>query len=250
MEVELMKVPPEPRGVKLAARALIAAAAVSCSSAFAADLPPGAEDAKTLYAIGVSVSRSLNVFNLSPAEFEVVKQGLMEAQAGKKIEFDLAAYPPKIQALAKARRTRAGQQQVTAGKEFLEQAAREKGAVKTDSGMVYLSKVEGKGGHPKPADSVKVHYRGTLVNGQEFDSSYQRGKPLEFRLNNVIKCWIEGVQKMSPGGKAKLVCPPELAYGDNGAGEQILPGATLAFEVELLEVIPAATASLPVTPVK
>lgn len=126
------------------------------------------------------------------------------------------------------------------GKDFLDKAAKEKGAVKTDSGLVYFSLKEGTGASPKATDTVKVNYRGTLPDGKEFDSSYKRGVPAEFRLDKVIKCWTEGLQKMKPGGKARLVCPPTLAYGDAGAGELILPGATLVFEVELLEVKNAA----------
>lgn len=210
---------------------------LSCSQAFAADLTPQTEEQKTLYAVGVSVARSLNVFNLTPAEFAMVQQGLSDAQAGKKNDFDLAPYNTKIQELARQRRQLTGMKQVAAGKEFLAQAAKEPGAVKTDSGMIYRSLVEGKGDAPQPSDSLKVNYRGTLPDGREFDSSYRRNRPLEFKLDGVIKCWIEGLQKMKPGGKAKLVCPPELAYGDKGAGEMILPGATLAFEVELLEVL-------------
>lgn len=205
------------------------------TTVFAADSPSMTEDQKILYAIGLSVSRSLSVFNLTPAEFEFVKQGLTDAQTGKKSSLELATYTGKIQELAKARRKVSGENQVAAGKDFLEKAAKEKGATKTASGMVYTSLVEGKGESPKASDVVKVNYRGTLINGEEFDSSYKRGKPLEFKLDNVIKCWVEGVQKMKPGGKAKMVCPPNLAYGDNGVGEMILPGATLAFEVELLE---------------
>ena len=207
------------------------------------------EEQKTLYAVGVSVSRSLTVFDLTPAELEYVKQGLADAQSGKKTGVELSAYTGKIQELAKARRKIAGDKQIGAGKEYLTKAAKEKGAVKTDSGMVYTSLVEGKGGSPKADDIVKVNYRGTLVNGTEFDSSYKRGRALEFKLSNVIKCWTEGVQKMKPGGKAKLVCPPQLAYGDNGAGETILPGATLTFEVELLEFKTEAEASNPFTAV-
>lgn len=221
---------------------------LSASTVQAADTPL-TEDQKVLYAIGASVSRSLTVFSLTPAEFEFVRQGLTDAQAGKKSDVDLAAYTPKIQELAKARRKMLGEKQVNAGKEFLEKASKEKGAVKTASGMVYTSLTEGKGESPKSDDVVKVNYRGTLVDGKEFDSSYKRNKPLEFKLDNVIKCWTEGVQKMKPGGKAKLVCPPNLAYGDNGAGELILPGATLAFEVELLEFKPSATAK-PAEPAK
>jgi len=203
------------------------------------------EEQKTFYAIGQSVARSLTVFELTPAEFELVKQGLTDAQTGKKSAVDLISYNAKIQELAKARRKIAGEKQVGAGKIFLENAAKEKGAIKTASGMVYTSIAEGKGESPKAADIVKVNYRGTLIDGKEFDSSYKRGKPLEFKLDNVIRCWTEGVQMMKPGGKAKFVCPPNLAYGENGAGELILPGATLAFEVELLEFKPVS-ASLPV----
>lgn len=216
--------------------AALAIACLTCSAAFAAEAPALTDEQKTLYAIGISVSRSLSVFDLSPAEFEYVKQGLSDTQAGKKSAIDLTVYNVKIQELAKARRKALGEKQVGAGAAFLEKAAAEKGAVKTSSGMVYTSLVEGKGTSPQAADIVKVNYRGTLVDGKEFDSSYKRAKPLEFKLDNVIKCWTEGVQKMKPGGKAKLVCPSHLAYGENGAGEMILPGATLAFEVELLEV--------------
>lgn len=208
---------------------------------FAAEPAAMSEDQKTLYAIGQSVSRSLAVFELTPAEFELVKQGLSDAQAGKP-GVELSAYNSKIQELARARRKAAGDRQIGAGKEFLEKAAKEKGAVKTASGMVYTSLVEGKGESPKSTDVVKVNYRGTLIDGKEFDSSYKRGKPLEFKLDNVIKCWIEGVQLMKVGGKSKMVCPSDLAYGDKGAGEMILPGATLVFEVELLDINPAATA--------
>jgi FKBP-type peptidyl-prolyl cis-trans isomerase FkpA len=203
-----------------------------------AETRPQSEEQKTLYAIGHTVMRSLAVFDLTPAEFEAVKQGLSDAYAGKKSEVDPAAYTQKVQELAKARRKAAGERLAAGGKEYLENAAKEPDAVKTESGMVYLSVAEGKGGSPKASDIVTVNYRGTSIDGKEFDSSYKRGKPLEFKLDNVIKCWIEGVQKMKPGGKAKLVCPPNLAYGDTGAGDQILPGATLAFEVELVDFKP------------
>ncbi len=214
---------------------VVALAVLTFSSAYAG-VPPKTEEQKTLYAIGAAVARSLSVFSLSPQEFELVLQGLQDAQAGKKAGFEVTAYNNKIQELARARRKAEGDRLAVAGKEFLESAAKEKGAVKTLSGMVFLPIVEGKGDSPKSSDTVKVNYRGTLIDGKEFDSSYKRGKPLEFRLDGVIKCWTEGLQKMKAGGKAKLVCPPSLAYGDNGAGELILPGATLNFEVELLEV--------------
>jgi FKBP-type peptidyl-prolyl cis-trans isomerase FkpA len=115
-------------------------------------------------------------------------------------------------------------------------AAKEKGALVTPSGLVYRSLREGKGASPTAADVVKVHYRGTLANGTEFDSSYKRNEPAQFPLGGVIPCWTEGVQRMKIGGKAQLVCPPAIAYGERGAGGVIPPSATLKFEVELLEI--------------
>jgi FKBP-type peptidyl-prolyl cis-trans isomerase FkpA len=109
-------------------------------------------------------------------------------------------------------------------------------AVTTPSGLVYQSLKEGTGASPKASDTVKVHYRGTLQDGKEFDSSYKRGEPIEFPLSGVIPCWTEGVQRMKPGGKAKLTCPPAIAYGARGAGGVIPPNATLDFEVELISV--------------
>lgn len=107
----------------------------------------------------------------------------------------------------------------------------------SDSGLVYRALVEGKGAKPLATDVVKVNYRGTFLDGREFDSSYKRGQPAEFPLNRVIKCWTEGVQRMKVGGKAQLTCPPAIAYGERGAGSVIPPNATLRFEIELLEVL-------------
>lgn len=104
------------------------------------------------------------------------------------------------------------------------------------SGVIYTAVTDGKGPSPGPSDTVKVHYKGSLPNGTEFDSSYKRGQPTEFPLNRVIKCWTEGVQRMKVGGIAKLVCPPAMAYGERGAGGVIPPNATLHFEIELLSV--------------
>jgi FKBP-type peptidyl-prolyl cis-trans isomerase FkpA len=109
--------------------------------------------------------------------------------------------------------------------------------VTTKSGLVYESLKEGTGASPGATDTVKVHYRGTLPDsGREFDSSHKRGEPAEFPLNRVIPCWTEGVQMMKPGGKAKLTCPPAIAYGERGVGGVIPPNATLVFEVELISV--------------
>ena len=121
--------------------------------------------------------------------------------------------------------------------DFAAKAAKEPGAQVTSSGLVFLSLKEGSGASPAPTDRVRVHYRGTLMDGKEFDSSYSRGQPAEFPLNRVIPCWTEAVQRMKPGGKARLKCPPATAYGERGAGGLIPPNATLNFEVELLSVV-------------
>jgi FKBP-type peptidyl-prolyl cis-trans isomerase FkpA len=106
----------------------------------------------------------------------------------------------------------------------------------TASGITIKMQKEGSGASPKASDTVKVHYRGTLADGKEFDSSYKRGEPTAFPLNRVIPCWTEGIQLLKVGGKATLTCPPALAYGSRGAGAVIPPNATLTFEVELLGI--------------
>lgn len=193
------------------------------------------DDQKTLYAVGQVMARQLSVFDLTPQELDIVKQGLTDGIMGNKPLVEMEAYKNKIQQLAVARRDAQGNRLAAKSKEVIDQAAKEKGAVKTASGMVYVPIKEGSGAAPAATDKVKVNYRGTFVDGKEFDSSYPTGQPVEFRLNQVIKCWTEGVQLMKPGGKAKLVCPPDLAYGERGSGA-IPANSTLVFDVELLEV--------------
>jgi FKBP-type peptidyl-prolyl cis-trans isomerase FkpA len=202
--------------------------------AFAAE-EPKTEEQKTLYAIGLIMARQLSVFNLSAPEFEMVKQGLADGMAGKTPLVELDAYKKKTQDLAIARRDALGERLAAEAKVFMAKAAQEKGAVQTKSGAIYLELKPGEGTSPTATDKVRVNYRGTLVNGTEFDSSYQRGKPVEFALNAVIPCWTEGVQMMKPGGKARLVCPADTAYGSKGSGP-VPPNATLVFEVELVDI--------------
>jgi FKBP-type peptidyl-prolyl cis-trans isomerase FkpA len=120
--------------------------------------------------------------------------------------------------------------------DFAQTAAKEPGAKVTASGLVFRSLQDGQGISPMATDKVRVHYRGTFPDGKEFDSSYKRNQSIEFPLNGVIPCWTEGVQLMKVGGKAKLTCPPAIAYGSRGAGGVIPPNATLQFEVELVAV--------------
>jgi FKBP-type peptidyl-prolyl cis-trans isomerase FkpA len=212
---------------------------------------PQTEDQKTLYALGADLVKRLSVFNLSTEEYEFVKQGMTDAAAGNKLEADPEAYKQNINSLFQTRMQAAAQKQKELAKPYLENAAKEKGAQKSASGLIYQQIKAGTGAQPKASDIVKVHYTGTLIDGKAFDSSVKRGQPVEFPLGQVIPCWTEGVGKMKVGGKAKLVCPSDIAYGDQGRPPIILGGSTLVFEVELLDVkhpAAATTTKKPSTP--
>jgi len=196
---------------------------------------PSTDDQKTVYALGLSIYQSLLQFDLTPAELQLVRQAMIDSEANKPA-VELNVWGPKIQALANARATQVTVREKLASAAYLTKAAAEPGAVKTDSGLIYREDRAGTGASPKATDTVKVNYAGHLVNGTEFDSSYKRNEPAQFPLNGVIKCWTEGVQKMKVGGKATLVCPSDLAYGDQGR-PSIPGGATLIFEIELLDVV-------------
>ena len=196
---------------------------------------PQTDEEKTLYAVGLVMQRSLRQFDLNAAELEIIRRAIADAQAGKPA-LSLDEWGPKIQALVNARGERILVREKDAAAAYLAKAAAATGAVKTDSGIVYTETTAGTGASPSPADRVKVHYRGTLIDGTEFDSSYARNEPAVFPLGGVIRCWTEGVQRMKVGGKARLVCPSDLAYGDRG-NEAIPGGAALIFEVELLEIV-------------
>ncbi|HYA16884.1 MAG TPA: FKBP-type peptidyl-prolyl cis-trans isomerase [Bryobacteraceae bacterium] len=197
---------------------------------------PMSETDSIIYSLGLSINRSLSQFDLSPAELQLVIKAMNDAAAGKPA-IELDTWGPKIQGLAEERASKVADREKAASAGYLTKMAAEKGAVKTDSGLIYIEKSAGSGDSPKATDTVKVNYRGTLVNGTEFDSSWKRNQPAEFPLNGVIRCWTEGVQKMKMGGKAVLVCPSDLAYGDQGR-PGIPGGATLTFEIELLSIGP------------
>jgi FKBP-type peptidyl-prolyl cis-trans isomerase FkpA len=208
------------------------------AAAFAADAPK-TEEQKTLYALGVWLSNRVAPLNLSAADLEFVKAGLIDGVLGHDKKVDLQVYGPKIDDMAKSRAASVATNEKKVGQAFADKAAAEKGAVKKPSGLVYTEIKAGTGESPKATDKVKVHYRGTLIDGTtEFDSSYKRNAPVDFSLNQVIPCWTEGLQLMKVGGKGKLICPSDIAYGDAGRGNSgIKPGATLVFEVELLEIM-------------
>lgn len=196
------------------------------------------DDQKIIYAIGLSLGQNLGPLALSKAELEIIDRAIADAVAGKPAE-DLNTWGPKINAFAQGRLAKAAAAEKANSKAFIDAAAAEPGATRAASGMVYRELAAGTGPSPKATDNVRVNYRGTLINGTEFDSSYKSGKPAEFPLNGVIPCWTEGVARMKVGGKSKLVCPSELAYGDQGR-PSIPPGATLVFEIELLAINPPA----------
>jgi FKBP-type peptidyl-prolyl cis-trans isomerase FkpA/FKBP-type peptidyl-prolyl cis-trans isomerase FklB len=217
--------------------AALLAVALSVLPVCAADTDLRTEDDKTLYALGLALSRNLGTFNLTEAELGKVQQGLADGVLNRPRQVEFDAYASKVQALAKARTSAAAEVEKKAATEFLEHATAEKGARKTASGLIYSELKAGTGESPKATDRVKVHYHGTLRDGTVFDSSVKRNEPATFPLNGVIPCWTEGVQLMKVGGKSKLVCPSSIAYGDRGSPPVIKPGAALVFEVELLEIV-------------
>jgi FKBP-type peptidyl-prolyl cis-trans isomerase FkpA len=216
----------------------------------AATAAPGTlatDDEKTIYAVGLAISRQIAMFNLTPPELEILKRAISDSAAGKPEE-DLNVWGPKIQPFMTARVAVVAEKEKAASASYLAKAAAEPGAVKTDSGLVYRELTAGTGESPKATDTVKVNYRGMLTNGTEFDSSYKRNEPTQFALNGVIKCWTEGVQRMKVGGKSMLICPSDIAYGNVGHPPTIPGGATLTFEIELLEIVAAKAPAPPPAP--
>jgi len=215
----------------------VALVLIAVAAAGAAGPELKTEDQKTLYALGLVISQNLSSFNLNPAELEAVLAGVSDGVLKKEFKVDVQTYGPKIPALQTARAGAAAAVEKKAGQAFLDKAAAEKGATRTASGLIITTIKAGTGPSPKTTDKVKVHYHGTLTDGTVFDSSVQRGEPIVLPLNGVIRCWTEGVLLMKVGGKSRLVCPSDIAYGDQGRPPVIKGGATLVFEVELLEIV-------------
>lgn len=215
----------------------IAAALASCLIFTAACAQPALDSDrdKTLYALGIAIGTNVEVFQLTEDELEIVAAGISDGALGNEPKVDMNVFGPKIEELAGERASEAAAAERQASADFLYQMAQEPGAQRSASGLVYIPISEGTGPSPVPTDTVSVHYHGTLRDGTVFDSSVERGQPATFALNGVIPCWTEALQKMRVGGKSKLVCPSELAYGDTGTGP-IPGGAALVFEVELLSI--------------
>lgn len=217
-------------------RYLLAATAVALVSTAALAAKPKSEEDKTFYALGLAIAENLSRYELSSKELDMVQTGLEDGVSGKKPVVTLEEYGPKLAELARGRAEVAADKERMASAEFIADMAKQDGAVSHESGLLYIETAEGDGAMPSASDTVEVHYHGTLRDGTVFDSSVERGQTATFPLNGVIPCWTEGVQKMKVGGKAKLVCPAEIAYGDRGAPPRIAPGATLVFDVELVSI--------------
>jgi FKBP-type peptidyl-prolyl cis-trans isomerase len=227
------------RYLPLAALALAACSAPDSSTpppvAAEQSAGPQTDEQKTIYALGVAISSNIGQFNLTADEVALVADGLRDGVLGNTPKVDMQTYGPRIQFLADERGTAATGAEKSASDAWVAEQAGQAGADRSPSGVVYIPVTEGTGANPTATSTVRVHYHGTLRDGTVFDSSVERNEPISFPLNGVIPCWTEGVQKIKVGGKAKLICPSDTAYGDQGSGS-IPGGAALAFEVELLAI--------------
>lgn len=212
--------------------------ALSAHAAPAAEKPKAAEgdDAKILYTLGYLLGRNLAPFELKASDMKQVQAGLQDAAMAQKPKHDLSQTAPRIEEWASKRQSAKAEAEKNRSKDFLAKAAKEPGAQVSPTGLIFIPLKDGTGPSPASTDSVKAHYEGKLINGEKFDSSYDRGEPTDFALNAVIRCWTEGIPKMKVGGKARLICPSDIGYGDEGRPPKIKPGATLDFTVELVGI--------------
>lgn len=205
-------------------------------TATAADAELQTDEEKVFYYLGTALSVNLAPLNPTDEEVELIVRGLHDALAGNAIELDAEVFGQKLNEIGQERMAVSSLREEAAGREYLQQMAAEDGAIITDSGIVILELVAGTGASPAPDSTVTAHYHGTLRDGTVFDSSVTRGQPFTSSLDKVIPCWREAIPSMQEGGKSKISCPAELAYGDRGSGA-IPGGAALTFEVELIDVV-------------
>lgn len=193
---------------------------------------------RTLYALGMLTGQRLSAYNLTPAEILIVQQGMLDHLRGAPKLTDLREWGPRVGELARARVESRMEEQKARGREYTTRAAAEPGARRLPSGAVYRELHAGTGPSPLPIDTVRVNYRARLLGGLLFDTTYSAadaGVPVEFAFQGMIPCWSEGIALMKVGGKARLVCPSDTAYGDHGQSG-IPPGATVVYEIELVGI--------------
>lgn len=224
----------------LFAPALIVSAMIAVPAARAQSPQLSTDEDRTLYTLGVLLARNIASLELTPQEVELVKAGVEDGALDKPTAVDVDKFSDNVKRLYDERVAALVQKDKEAGAAYLAKAAAEPGATKTASGIVMKTLTAGTGPSPTATDQVKVHYEGRLVNGKVFDSSIARGEPATFPLNGVIPCWTEAVQLMKVGGKSRIVCPAELAYGERGSPPVIRPGNTLIFDVQLLDIVKPA----------
>jgi FKBP-type peptidyl-prolyl cis-trans isomerase FkpA/FKBP-type peptidyl-prolyl cis-trans isomerase FklB len=217
------------------------------SACFAEQPTLETEDQKLLYALGSAMSRNLAILDLTEEEFAIVTAGLTDGTLGKEAQVPLETYLPQIQGMLQARTARAAEREGLAGVELQKEATAEPGAEVLPSSVIYRELTPGTGPTPAMTDSVKVHYTGTLRDGSTFDTSKKTddAPPASFVLGQVVGCFRDGITKMKVGGTSKLTCPPATAYGERGSPPKIRPGATIVFEVELVEIVSAPAAAPP-----
>ena len=197
---------------------------------------PTDEDGKMFYFLGTALSRNILALELTESEVDYVVQGLRDAMSGSAMELDEAVYGERLNTLAQTRMAARAEDEGALARAYVQKMASEEGARTTESGIVIREIVAGTGPQPEADSVVKAHYHGTLRDGSVFDSSVDRGEPFEASLGRVIPCWTEAIQTIKVGGKSKITCPSELAYGPNGSGP-IPGGAALTFDVELIDIV-------------
>jgi FKBP-type peptidyl-prolyl cis-trans isomerase FklB len=209
---------------------------IASFSAVAADYKNDKE--KYSYAIGFQIGNNLKRED-ADVDIDAIAQGIKDVLSGADLKVkmeDMQAVVMKVQKQQQAKRQAKGEEAKKAGAEFLAKNKKKKGVKVLENGIQYKILKEGKGAKPKPTDTIVAHYKGTLIDGTEFDSSYKRGKPATFAVNQVIKGWQEILPMMKKGAKWKVFIPSSLAYGARGAGANIGPNETLIFEIELLDI--------------
>lgn len=218
---------------------ILATYLISCTSQPTGKTPKLNNHMDTIsYAIGLWVGMGpANVLDKGDLDLKLINQGIAAGFSESDTNFTMQDLQTMLRDFTMEQQKKQAEADEQEGIDFLKENKTKKGVVETESGLQYRVIKEGAGLSPVATDSVKVHYKGTLIDGKEFDSSYKRGEPTVFQLNRVIPGWTEGVQLMKEGAVYEFVIPSQLAYGPRGAGQNIKPNATLVFEIELIEVI-------------